>query len=74
MLQLKQQCLEDNALQGAFAVLFIPYTVKTEDTLAHIAEKYGTTVDLIKSFNQLQSDTVSVGRTLLVPQGDAPKN
>ena len=43
------------------------YTVKSGDTLYSIASKYNTTVDEIKSLNDLTSNTLSVGQVLKVP-------
>lgn len=43
------------------------YTVKSGDTLYGIASKYNTTVDEIKSLNNLTSNTLSIGQVLKVP-------
>lgn len=43
------------------------YTVKSGDTLYDIASKYNTTVDEIKSLNNLTSNTLSIGQVLKVP-------
>ena len=43
------------------------YTVKNGDTLYDIASKYNTTVDEIKSLNNLTSNTLSIGQVLKVP-------
>ena len=45
----------------------VSYTVKSGDTLWKIAQKYKTSVDTIKNFNGLTSNTILVGQTLLVP-------
>ena len=43
------------------------YLVKSGDTLGNIALKYITTVDTLKSLNQLTSDIIYVGQKLKVP-------
>lgn len=44
------------------------YTVKKGDSLWLIANKYGTTVDELKSANKLKSNTLSIGQTLIIPE------
>lgn len=46
----------------------ITYTVKSGDTLYNIARTYNTTVDKIKSLNNLTSNTLSIGQTLILPK------
>ena len=43
------------------------YTVKSGDTLYGIAQSFGTTVAAIKDLNGLTSNTIRVGRVLLIP-------
>ena len=43
------------------------YTVKSGDTLYGIANKYNTTVDEIKSLNNLTNNTLSIGQILKIP-------
>lgn len=50
------------------------YTVKTGDSLWSIARKYNTTVDTLKTLNNITSDTLSVGQTLKVPSGESGTN
>ncbi len=45
----------------------ITYTVKKGDTLYNIARTYNITVDEIKKLNNLISNTLSIGQTLLLP-------
>src|SRR5699024_7602182 len=42
------------------------YTVKSGDTVAHIAIKYGTSVSDLKKLNNLKSDLIYVGKKLKV--------
>lgn len=42
------------------------YTVQAGDTLTKIADQFDTTVDNLKSLNQLKSDLIIVGQTLKV--------
>ncbi len=42
------------------------YTVKSGDTLYSIANKYDTTVNNLKDLNNLSSNTLSIGQTLIV--------
>lgn len=44
------------------------YTVKKGDSLWLIANKYGTTVDELKNENNLKSNTLSIGQTLIIPE------
>lgn len=43
------------------------YVVKSGDTLYAIAQKYGTTVDNLKSINDLTTDSLAIGQILKVP-------
>lgn len=43
------------------------YTVKKEDSLWKIANKYNTTVEKLKSANNLKTNTLSVGQKLVIP-------
>ena len=44
------------------------YTVQAGDTLYKIANKFNTTVDEIKKFNNLDSNTLSIGQVLKIPE------
>ena len=45
----------------------ITYTVKNGDTLYSIAKTYNTTVDIIKSLNNLVNNNLAIGQTLILP-------
>ncbi len=47
------------------------YTVKAGDTLYILAKRFGTTVNQIKSYNGLKSDTVIIGQKLIIPGATA---
>lgn len=49
----------------------LSYTVQKGDTLYHIASTHGTSVDLLKSSNNLVSNDVHIGQRLTLP-GAAP--
>jgi LysM repeat protein/lipoprotein-anchoring transpeptidase ErfK/SrfK len=44
-----------------------PYEVRRGDALAIIARKSSVPVDLLKSFNQLESDVIRIGQILKIP-------
>jgi murein DD-endopeptidase MepM/ murein hydrolase activator NlpD len=43
------------------------YTVKSGDTLSEIAEDFGVGLSVLKKYNNLESDSLSSGQTLLLP-------
>lgn len=45
----------------------LTYTVKSGDTLYNIARIYNTTVNEIKKLNNLTSNSLSIGQTLILP-------
>ena len=51
------------------------YTVVSGDSLYSIANRFGTTVDAIRSANNLTSNLLSIGQTLIIPTtGGGPTN
>lgn len=51
---------------------YIEYTVRLGDTLWLISQRYGTTVDAIRSLNGLASDVLHVGQVLKIPSATTP--
>lgn len=47
-----------------------PYEVRRGDALAIIARKSGIPVDLLKAFNQLESDVIRIGQVLKIPTAE----
>lgn len=45
------------------------YQVRTGDTLSGIATRHGTTVQQLRTLNDMQGDMIQVGQTLRVPHG-----
>jgi len=43
------------------------YTVRSGDTLWQLAQRFGTTVDAIRSLNNLTSDVLTIGQILQIP-------
>ena len=52
---------------GTGPVPYFEYTVRSGDTLWRLAQRYGTTVDAIKSLNGLTGDNLSIGQVLRIP-------
>lgn len=48
---------------------YFEYTVRSGDSLWKLAQKYGTTVNAIKSLNKLNSDILNIGQVLRIPTG-----
>lgn len=52
---------------GATPAPAFEYIVRPGDTLWLLAQRYGTTVDAIKSLNNLSSDILNIGQVLRIP-------
>ncbi len=48
------------------------YKVQRGDSLSVIANKYGTSIDAIKSTNKLKSNSLAIGQVLTIPGGSTP--
>ncbi len=46
----------------------LTYVVKPGDTLYNIAKRYNTTVDTLKDLNNLDSNLLKIGETLIIPE------
>ena len=46
----------------------LTYVVKPGDTLYNIAKRYNTTVDTLKDINNLDSNLLKIGETLIIPE------
>lgn len=52
---------------GTTPAPYFEYTVRSGDSLWLLARRYGTTVDAIKSLNNLSGDRLSIGQILRIP-------
>ncbi len=48
------------------------YKVQRGDSLSVIANKYGTSIEAIKSTNKLKSNSLAIGQVLTIPGGGSP--
>lgn len=55
------------SFQASAAEPISSYTVSAGDTLYNIAQRNGTTVDAIKQANQLTSNVIHIGDTIIIP-------
>ena len=65
------QVLKITDTSGTNPDSMISYTVKKGDSLYGIARVYKTTVQDIKKFNNLQSNALSIGQVLKIPENYA---
>jgi len=66
--------LPTGASSGGTVVGENVYTVKSGDSLWSIANKYGITVNELKSLNNLTSNNLTIGQTLKVPSSESISN
>lgn len=67
--------IEDNVPMPGPDTGYIEYVVQSGDTLWLLAQRYGTTVDAIKSLNGLTGSLLNIGQVLKIPsasQGPLP--
>ena len=57
------------SLPDSERVPFSRYKVRRGDTLSHIARAHGSTVASLRQANNLQGNLISIGQSLIVPQG-----
>jgi N-acetyl-anhydromuramyl-L-alanine amidase AmpD len=62
-----QASLAMTKIPAAVSAKRASYSVKSGDTLTKIAKKFGTTVPSLKTENELKSDLIVVGQSLVVP-------
>lgn len=62
------QVLKIPITEGTNPTSIISYTVKSGDSLYSIANKYNTTVDAIKSLNNLKNNNLAIGQVLTIPE------
>ncbi len=48
------------------------YTVRSGDTLSHLARKFNTETSVIREVNKLHDNTIVAGKTLMIPTASAP--
>ncbi len=65
--------IADKIVDGIIEVInynkgYVSYIVKKGDNLYNLAKKYNTTVTKLKKINNLETDALTVGQILMVPQ------
>lgn len=53
--------------KSIFDIQWVKHSVKAGDTLGEIAQTYKTSSNAIKKLNNMRSNTISIGKTLLIP-------
>lgn len=65
-----EECIGEAYIPPASSTLTTTYTVQKGDSLYNIAKRYNTSVDVIKSLNNLTSNSLSIGQKLKLPLTD----
>ncbi len=60
--------------EGGTSITNQTYTVKSGDSLWNIANRYGTTVNQLKSLNGLTTNNLAIGQKLLIPTNNQTAN
>ena len=69
----KMKQIQNGTVASVGSGSYVTYQVKSGDTLGGIARRYGTTVNNIKSWNNLRSNTIRVGQRLRIyGKGSSP--
>lgn len=66
----KNEAIAKEELIATTKVENVEYIVKKGDNLGNIAKKFGSTVEDLKSWNNLQDINIALGRTLIVAQSE----
>ena len=67
VLQIGQTLIIPGSSSGTGGTATSTYTVAKGDSLYSIAQKFNTTVDAIKNANNLTSNVLQIGQTLIIP-------
>ena len=73
-LSINQKLLVSGTALDNSNVDYDTYVVKSGDSLWSIASKFNTTVDKLKSVNNLSSNLLSIGQKLLIPKSGSTNN
>lgn len=60
--------MADDEISSAERPSIVIYFVEDGDTLWSVAKRYGTTVEKIKKANNLENDTLAIGKKILIPK------
>ena len=65
-----EECFGEEYIPPANSILTNTYTVQKGESLYSIAKKFNTSVDILKSLNNLTSNSLSIGQKIKVPVSD----